>query len=342
MHFSKRPYLIVVLLLLAAFLLNVGVGPVFISPATFVRMLLSRFPGVSLNADWPATFNTIVFGIRLPHAILIALTGAALSGSGAAYQGLFRNPLADPYLIGVASGAGLGAVLAMSVQWPSTWLGFSTIPLAAFTGATVTVLFVYGLARQGFGLPTTTIILAGVAMSSFMNALTSFLLLSTKEEMHQAMTWLLGGSLMSGWEPVTTVLPYLATGIVLLLGSGHVLNVMQFGDEQALQLGLHVERAKLWVIAAATLTTSAAVAFSGVIGFIGLIVPHILRILCGPDYRHLIPLSLLGGSSALLVADMLSRVVLAPQVLPVGVVTALAGAPFFIWILRRARSKVFW
>src|SRR5690606_19436036 len=124
-----------VLLLLAAFLLNVGVGPVFISPATFVRMLLSRFPGVSLNADWPATFNTIVFGIRLPHAILIALTGATLSGSGAAYQGLFRNPLADPYLIGVASGAGLGAVLAMSVQWPSTWLGFSTIPLAAFTGA---------------------------------------------------------------------------------------------------------------------------------------------------------------------------------------------------------------
>src|SRR5690606_17844647 len=133
-----------------------------------------------------------------------------------------------------------------------------------------------------------------------------------------------------------------ATGIVLLLGSGHVLNVMQFGDEQAVQRRLHVERAKLGVIAAATLTTSAAVALSGVIGFIGLIVPHILRILCGPDYRHLIPLSLLGGSSALLVADMLSRVVLAPQVLPVGVVTALAGAPFFIWILRRARSKVFW
>src|SRR5690554_6478466 len=188
MRFSKRPYLVVVLLLLAAFWLNVGVGPVFISPGTFIRMLLSRIPGVILDADWPATFNTIVFGIRLPHAILIALTGAALSGSGAAYQGLFRNPLADPYLIGVASGAGLGAVGVMARDWPKDLLGFYAIPAAAFAGALITVAVVYWIARLGKTVPVTTLILAGVAVSSFATALSSFLMLQSESELRRAIS----------------------------------------------------------------------------------------------------------------------------------------------------------
>jgi iron complex transport system permease protein len=338
MNFPARPFLLNLLILAIALLFSVAVGAVFIPPGTVAQMLVTSLPGLAAPGDWPETFNTIVFQLRVPHTVLIALTGAALAGSGAAYQGLFRNPLADPYLIGVASGAGLGAVLAMSVNWPDNLLGYFTIPVTAFLGAVLTVAMVYMLARSGNALPTTTLILAGVAVGSFASALTSFFMLRSEGEVRRALAWLLGGSPMSGWDPVLAALPYLLLGIGVLLTSGHALNVLQFGDEQALQLGLPVERIKTIIVLAASLTTATAVAFSGVIGFIGLIVPHLVRLLWGPDYRHLIPLSILGGATALLIADLLARIVLAPQELPVGVITALAGAPFFLWVLRRSQG----
>jgi iron complex transport system permease protein len=337
-----RPYLLNVLLLVLAAVLSAVVGPVFIPPMTLARMLLAHLPGLAIQSDWPETFATILFQIRLPHSALIALTGAALASSGAAYQGLFRNPLADPYLIGVASGAGLGAVMAMSLHWPSDLLGLYTVPAAAFLGAVITVTVVYFLARSGGSVPTTTLILAGVAFSSFATSLTSFLMLRSREELQRALGWLLGGGILSGWDPVKAMLPYVLLGLVLLAASGHTLNVMQFGDEQARQLGLPVERRKVLLILAASLTAAAAVAFAGIIGFIGLIVPHLVRLIWGPDYRQLIILSMLGGGTALLLADLLARVVLAPQTLPVGIVTALAGAPFFLWVLRRAKSQGAW
>jgi iron complex transport system permease protein len=216
--------------------------------------------------------------------------------------------------------------------------GLFTVPAAAFLGAMITVLLVYWLARSGRVLPTTTLILAGVAVGSFASALTSYLMLRSEGEVRRALAWLLGGSSLSGWAPVYTILPYLAIGMGMLLVSGHMLNVLQFGDEQAQQLGLPVERAKTFLIIAASLTTAAAVSFSGIIGFIGLIVPHLVRILWGSDYRRLVPLSILGGATALLLADLLARILLAPQELPVGIVTALAGAPFFLWILRRSQK----
>jgi len=336
------PYPLLLVILLTALVMSVGLGAVFIPPATLGRMLAARLAGVSVAADWPQYYATILWEMRLPHTILIALTGAALASSGAAFQGLFRNPLADPYLIGVASGAGLGAVLAMTLHFPSSFSGLSLIPLAAFIGGTLTVFVVYGLARIGNVVPLTTLILAGVAVGSFTSALTSFLMMRSEGELHRAISFLLGGSAMAGWTPVLAVLPYMVLGMGLLVLSGHVLNVLQFGEEEAGQLGLSVERAKLFVLVTASLTTAAAVAFSGVIGFIGLIVPHLMRILWGQDYRRLIPLSILGGASALLAADMLARVLMAPQSLPVGIVTALAGAPFFMWILRRAKTEVFW
>lgn len=339
---SLPPYLLNAILLLLALIASVAIGSVFIPPATLVQILANQLPLISISPDWPDSFATIIFKVRLPHTALIALTGAALSGSGAAYQGLFRNPLADPYLIGVASGAGLGAVLAMAREWPHHWFGFYTIPLAAFIGATATVFIVYYLARTNRTVPTTTLILAGVAISSFATALTSFLMLRSNEELRRALGWLLGGAILGGWDPVIAVLPYIVIGLGSLLISGHALNVLQFGEEQAQQLGLNVERTKFLLILAASLTTAAAVAFSGIIGFVGLIVPHLVRILWGPDYKQLIPLSILGGSTLLLVADMLARTLLAPQTLPVGVVTAMAGAPFFLWILKRAKSQAFW
>ncbi|MEW6716922.1 MAG: iron chelate uptake ABC transporter family permease subunit [Chloroflexota bacterium] len=337
-----RPYLWNLALLVVTLILSVAVGAVFIPPSTLIRLLADNLPGVTIHADWPETYRVIVFNLRLPHTILVAITGAALAGSGSAYQGLFRNPLADPYLIGVASGAGLGAVCAMAIRWPSDLFGLYLIPAAAFVGALLTIALVYSLARVGQTLPLTTLILAGVAVGAFASALTSFLMLRSEAQIHRAISFLLGGSAISGWKPILAALPYLILGLGLLSLSGHMLNVLQFGEEQAKQLGLSVERGKLLIILTASLTTATAVSFSGVIGFIGLIIPHIFRMIWGPDYRQLIPLSILGGASGLLIADVLARVLLAPQSLPVGIVTALAGAPFFLWILRKAKTEVFW
>lgn len=338
---AAHPYRLNLLLLALALLVSVAVGSVFIPPSVLLDLFWSRMLGAELPAALQP-FATILFTLRLPRTALVAITGAALAGSGAAYQGLFRNPLADPYLIGVASGAGLGAIFAMTIGWPVTVLGLTAVPVAAFCGALVTVLIVYQIARVGRALPAANLILAGVAVSSFATALTSFLMINSTGELRRALVWLLGGSSMSGWKPVLAALPYVAVGLGGLLVMGHALNVMQVGEEQAQQLGLRVERVRLGVVLAASLATAAAVSFAGIIGFVGLVVPHITRLVWGPDYRRLVPLSILGGATLLLVSDVLARVVMAPQEIPVGIITALGGAPFFLWILRRSKNQDFW
>lgn len=331
-----RPYLFTLLTLALAILLSIAVGAVFIPPADLWRVLTGQNPQTVTQA------TVIILTLRLPRTALVLLTGAALGTSGAAYQGLFRNPLADPYLIGVASGAGLGAVLAMSIQWSYTAAGLLAVPAAAFVGALATVFLVYSLARVGKTLPTTNLILAGVAFSFFASAITSYLMLRSTGELRRAIGWLLGGSAQAGWEPVLSILPFLLPGLAGLLLSGHAINLLQFGDDQAAQMGLPVARARVFILFAASLATASAVAFSGIIGFIGLIVPHLMRMWFGADYRRLLVLSLIGGAAALLLADVLARVVMAPQELPVGIVTALAGAPFFLWVLRRAKNQGYW
>jgi iron complex transport system permease protein len=230
----------------------------------------------------------------------------------------------------------------MTLSASYTTLGLFVIPMAAFLGAALTVLVVYELARVRRTIPTTNLILAGVAVSSFATAASSFLMLNGTGELRRALVWLLGGSSLSGWLPVVALLPYALLGLGALLLTGHSLNVLQFGDEQAAQLGLPVGRVRVLIVAAATLTTAAAVAFSGIIGFVGLVVPHIVRLVWGSDYRRLLPLSIIGGASFLLAADVLARVVMAPQELPVGIITSLVGAPFFLWVLRRAKQQNFW
>lgn len=341
---TLSPYLVSLVLLAAALVLSVAAGSVAVPPWLLLQRLIERLTGWQLLAQWTQAFEVIVFDLRLPHAILVLLTGSALAGSGAAYQALFRNPLADPYLIGVASGAGLGAVLAMAAREAgllgvASRLGLYLVPLSAFGGALLTVGTVYALAYVRGAESTTTLILAGVAVSSFATALTSFLMLRSQGELYRSIAWLFGGGIMLGWEPVVVALPYIALGLGMLFILGHALNVLQFGEEQAAQLGLSVQRVKGWVILAASLATAAAVSFSGVIGFIGLIVPHLSRLVWGPDYRHLIPLSVLGGAAALLAADLLARLLLAPREIPVGIITALAGAPFFLWVLLRTARR---
>jgi len=338
---SLPPWLWALVAVMASALLNAAIGPVAIPPGIVVRILLSRLPHAWIEPSWPATFTTILYQIRLPHTALMALCGMALGGSGAAYQGLFRNPLADPYIIGVASGAGFGAVAAMAAGWPETALGLAAIPLAAFVGALITVLFVYNLARVGRAISVTTLILAGVAAGSFLSALTSLILLITTHELRRAILWLLGGFQVGGWEPSLVMLPYLTIGLALLALLGRPINVLQYGDEQATQLGLNVERIKTAVIVAASLVAATAVSFSGIIAFVGLVVPHLVRLMWGPDYRRLIPLATLGGGTVLLMADIVARVALAPRDLPVGIVTSLIGAPFFLWLLHRARERKF-
>ncbi|HEY5270256.1 MAG TPA: iron ABC transporter permease [Anaerolineales bacterium] len=336
-----RPYLYTLLFLLLAVVLSIAIGSVFIPPGDLGRILIGWLNQATFSEPLK-TFAFILTGIRLPRTVLILLTGAALGGSGAAYQGLFRNPLADPYLIGVASGAGLGAVLAMSVKFSYSFWGLMAVPAAAFIGAMLTVFLVYTLARVGKTVPTTNLILAGVAFGSFATAITTYLMLRSTGELHRAIAWLNGGSSQAGWEPVLAMLPFLAIGLGILLLSGHALNLLQFGDDQAQQMGLPVMRVRTLILLAASLATAAAVSFSGIIGFIGLIVPHVMRLWFGADYRRLLPLSLIGGAGALLLADVIARSVMAPQELPVGIVTALVGAPFFLWVLRRAKNQGYW
>ncbi len=330
----RNPFLAALLALIVMLILSMAIGSVFVP----LPELWHVVTGTGTNE----TVRTILLDIRLPRTVLIALVGAALAGSGATYQGLFHNPLADPFLIGVASGAGLGAILAMSVKWPYTTLGLLAVPLAAFIASLLTVYLVYSFAHIGRTVPTTNLILAGVAVSSFATSLTSFLILRSTGEVRRAIGWLLGGVSLVGWDVTLSLIPYLVIGLTTLVLAGYALNILQFGDEQATQMGLNVQRAKFIIIVAASLVTAAAVSFAGIIGFVGLIVPHVVRIWWGVDYRRLIPLSILGGASVLLLADVLARIVLAPQELPVGIVTALAGAPFFLWVLRRAKNQGYW
>jgi len=329
----RFPFLSSFLFLLLALLLSLAIGSVFLSP----RELFNAITGHGSELA-----NSILWKIRLPRTVLIALTGMALGGSGAAYQGLFRNPLADPFLIGIASGAGLGAVIAMTVEWPYSFWGLMAIPLGAFVGALLTVAIVYFLARVGQTTPVTNLILAGVAVSAFATSLMSFLMLRSDGELRRAMSWLMGGSTQLGWAFTLAILPYIIIGLGALIFSGHALNLLQFGDEQAQQLGLDTTRAKRIILICASLATASAVAFSGIIGFIGLVVPHLSRLWFGSDYRRLLPLSILGGATILLLSDVIARVVLAPQELPVGIVTALAGAPFFLWVLRSSKTQGLW
>jgi iron complex transport system permease protein len=330
------------LTVLAIAILSVGVGSVAIPPLMALKILVSRLPFIGVAADWPASLAAILLDIRLPRVVLVALTGAALASSGAAYQGVFRNPLADPYLIGVASGAGLGAicVIVLRMRVPQL-VGALGVPLGAFAGALLTVALVYALGRVGRSTPTTMLLLAGVALGALASALTTFVLLRAGRQLGLIAAFLLGGYGSAGWEPVLAVTPFVALGFGVLSVLARPLNLLLFDEEQAHQLGVDVERIKLLAIVAATLTTAAPIAFSGLIGFVGLIVPHGARMLAGADHRRLLPLAALGGAGFLMLADLLARTAIAPEELPLGVVTAFAGVPFFLYLLRRAKNAAF-
>jgi iron complex transport system permease protein len=319
-------------------IVSTGVGSTTIPPAAILDMLLSRLLPFTGVTAWPAAMQTIFFDIRMPRVLMAGLAGSALSVAGAAYQGMFRNPLADPYLTGVSQGAALGAVIGFLLPFNVPVL---FIPLLAFIGAVLSVTALYFIARVGRTLPMTTLILGGVAIGAFLASGTSYLLIMSGDQVHGIIFWLLGTFALADWWRVSIMAPYVLVSIVVICLMARPLNIMQLDEDQAQQLGINVERIKLILLATATVATAAAVCFCGIIGFVGIIVPHIVRILAGPDYRFLLPLSAITGAGFLILADALSRTLLTPTEIPVGVITAFIGAPFFLYLLTQKKRAVF-
>jgi iron complex transport system permease protein len=270
--------------------------------------------------------------------VLAGLVGATLAVAGAAYQGVFRNPLADPYLLGAAAGAGLGATLVIAYAPSTAAWPIEPLPLAAFAGALAGVGLAYALGRSGNRTRSSaTLILAGVAVAAFFTAIQTYLQQREDDTLREVYSWILGGLGTVGWREVALILPYVLVGGLAILLHRRLLDVLGIGDEEADSLGVRSARVRLVVVAAASLATAAAVAVSGLIGFVGIIVPHTVRLLAGASYRLVIPLSMLFGAAFLILADTAARTTLAPAEIPIGVVTALFGAPFFVLVLRRTR-----
>lgn len=316
--------------LVAAVLAGVGFGAVAVAPGDVVASVARALGGRSSGLA-----DVLIVDVRLPRVLLAAVVGAALALSGAIYQALFRNPLADPYILGVSSGAGLGAMLALVATSTATGLRFGAVPAAAFTGALLTVALVARLASWRGRLDTASLLLAGVALSYTLAALTSFVMVFAREQMATVVFWMMGGLGSASWEYLGMISVMFAVGAVPALASSRELNLMLLGDERAGHLGLDARRFTYAALAVASLLTAAAVAVAGLIGFVGLMVPHTVRLVLGPDHRVLLPASMLGGAITLVVADLVARTVIAPVEVPVGIVTALLGGPFFVWLLLR-------
>jgi iron complex transport system permease protein len=325
--------------LLLAATASILIGPADLPVWAVIKEVLSKIPFVHLHSGLSQTGSIVVWQLRMPRMVLGGIVGAMLAVAGASYQGVFSNPLADPYLLGIASGAGAGATIVI-VEGPALGhLPSSALPPAAFLGAVVAVVATFALGRpRAAERSAASMLLAGVAVSAFFVAVQTFLMQrSSPGDLTLVYGWILGGLSTAGWGQVELVLPYVAVAAAALFACRRLLDVLSIGDEEATSVGVRASRVRLIVIVAATLGTAAAVSVSGLIGFVGIIVPHTIRLIAGPSYRRIIPLSLLFGAGFLIFADILARTVLSPGEVPLGVVTAFLGAPFFLVVLRQAR-----
>jgi iron complex transport system permease protein len=325
--------------LLACLALGTAVGPAGIGPWESLRVVLNHVAGAGFDVSRQA--DAIVWEIRLPRVLLAGVVGGTLAFSGAAYQGVFRNPLADPYLLGVAAGAGLAGSLAIVLDLPLTYGSFSLLPVVSFAGAMGAVLLAYGIAHSSGQTPNTTLILAGITISSVAVAAISSILIVDTQNSSAVLAWLLGSFNGSGWRDLSYVLPYTLPAAALIFLHGRLLNVLQLDEQEAGHVGLDVQRTKALILLAASLATAAAVSVVGIIGFVGVVAPHVVRLLIGPDYRRLLPVAALVGASFLILADVGARSLVSPGELPVSIVTSFAGAPLFLLLLRRQRKAYF-
>jgi iron complex transport system permease protein len=347
---TARPLLAVTAVLLAALAVGISIGPADLSLGTVAEALAAHLPWHPGTGVAPLD-SAIVWQIRLPRVLLGAIVGAMLAGGGAAYQGVFRNPLADPYLLGVAAGAGLGATVVIV-----SGAALGLLPVAAFGGATVAVTLTYALGARagrigddsalagggsgpGIGTSTATILLAGVAIAALFTAGQTFLQQQHTQNLQVIYTWILGGLTGATWSQIVLIAPYVCLAVAVLLAHRRLLDVLRIGEAEAGSLGVNVARLRLVVVAAATVGVAAAVSVSGLIGFVGIIVPHTVRLTAGHSYRIVLPVSMIGGAAFVVLADAAASTLLAPSEIPLGVITAAAGAPFFLFILRSRRAR---
>ena len=344
---KRRNRIILVLLVLGgglvlASLLASALGAVNIPLPDVVKMVLNKIAIFDFTSTWRAVDETIIFQIRLPRVVGGALVGAALATAGVLFQGLLRNPMADPYIIGTSAGAALGATIAMVLPVSLSFLSFGLVPVAAFIGALGTVLLVYNLARVGGKTPIISMLLAGFVVSALLAAVMAFMMSMSDRfglNLRSVYSFLMGHISVNSWGQIAVIAPLVIGGIISARFFAFPLNALSLGEEGAAYLGIEIERDKVLILALGSLLTAAAVSISGLVGFVGLVVPHAVRLSLGPDHRLLIPASALVGAVFLVVADLLARILLAPVEIPVGVITAIIGAPFFIYLLRRTRRE---
>lgn len=336
---TTRRYVALLLLLAVAlgatFVFSLGIGAVPLTPGRVFAALGGRGDASAARTD-----VIIVWDLRMARMLMAALVGAGLAAAGAAFQGLFRNPLADPFIVGASGGAALGATLAITAGLTLGGAGFGPVPLAAFVGALTAVTLVYLVAEVGGQAPVVSLLLAGAALSTVLSALVSLLMLLNDRDLIEVFVWLMGGFSGRSWPHLWASAPYLLLGLVALWLLSRPLDALAFGEDTARSLGLPLTRARGLVVAAASLTTAAAVAAGGIIGFVGLIAPHAARLLFGSAHRRLIPASALLGALLLLLADDVARAALSPVELPVGIVTALIGGPFFLYLLKTRQDQL--
>lgn len=319
--------------------LGLAIGPVDVRFDRVVMELLDGIPGVNINSGLSETHQGIVDQIRLPRVVLGLMVGATLALGGAAYQGAFRNPLADPYLLGIAAGAGLGATIAITRELGNGAGLIDPVPLAAFAGALVALAMSYLAGHLG-GRSSVSLVLAGVAVASFLTACQTYVLQSNTDVIREVYAWILGRIATSGWSEPALMTPYFLLTAAVVLRYRRALDVLSVGDEEAASLGLNPRRVRGIVVIATSLGAAAAVSVTGLIGFVGIIVPHTVRLVFGSSQRILLPLSILFGGAFMVLADLVARTIVEPAELPIGVVTAFIGAPFFAIVLRTSRREV--
>ncbi len=328
--------------MVAACLIAIMVGPVFIHPLLVFKIWAGKAFGGLIQPDWSNIQETIVVDIRTPRVILSMLVGMGLAMAGTAMQGLFRNPMAEPYVLGMSSGAATGAALAIVLGIGNLFGGLS-IPALAFIGATTTIFVVYNIARTDGRVPTETLLLAGIAVGFFLHAVVSFLkIIASHEALRDVVLWLMGSFALATWDDVRMIILPIACGIGVLYFLSQELNALQFGEETAMHLGIEVEMVKRILLIASALVTAVAVSVSGIIGFVGLIIPHVVRLIIGPGHHVLLPASALCGGIFLVLCDTLARTVTQPSEVPIGIITAAIGAPYFIYLLRRRKKAISW
>lgn len=344
---SKRKHFSLVLIVLAialtaCIIIASTFGTVKIPALDILKMTLNKTSLFHFQPAWSATDETIIFQIRLPRVIGGALVGAALASAGVLFQGLLRNPMADPYIIGTSAGAAFGAAIAMMLPVTIAILSFGLVSIAAFIGALVTVLLVYNLARVGGRTPVISMLLAGFATSSLLAAVMTLLMTINNRlqlKLAQVFRFLMGSISVSDWQQLAIIAPLVIISILAAQLMARHLNALSLGEEGAAHLGINIEREKLIFLALGSLLTASAVSISGLVGFVGLITPHALRLVIGPDHRLLLPASALAGGIFLIIADLIARIAIPPAEIPLGAITAIIGAPFFIYLLRRSKKE---